>query len=48
MVSVQARCNLLAAIALMESLAAETDSALDEIAARVVAREVRFGDGVPQ
>jgi hypothetical protein len=42
MVSVQASCNIAAAIVLMQSLADETECTLDEIAGLVVEREVRF------
>ena len=44
MVAVQAACNLAAAIALMERLAADSDRALEEVAALVIEREIRFGD----
>ena len=42
MVSMQAGCNIDAAIELMKTLASETDCTLDEIATIVIDREVRF------
>jgi hypothetical protein len=42
MVSVQASCDIAAAIVLMQSLAGETECTLDEIAGMVIEREIRF------
>jgi len=42
MVSVQAECNLAAAILLMRQLAHDTDTTLDEIAIMVIDRDIRF------
>jgi len=44
MVAAQADCNLAAAIALMEQLAVDTDSTVEDIATLVIEREIRLGD----
>ena len=44
MVAVQAACRLAAAIALMEQLAVDSDSTLEEIAVLIIERDVRLGD----
>lgn len=41
-VSVQAKCSLADAVVAMERVSQETDVSVEEIAAMVVAREIRF------